>query len=44
MTTILKEMQWQDVNWIQLALDRDKWRNYTSNETDLLIPKMWGIL
>jgi len=41
-TTNLKEMEWQDVNWIQLTKDRDNWRNYLSTEIDLLIPKNAG--
>ena len=32
-TTNLKEMEWQDVNWIQLSQDRDNWRNHMNTET-----------
>lgn len=42
MTTNLKEMEWQNVNWIQLAQDMDNWRNHMSAEIDRLTPKNAG--
>ena len=41
-TTNLKEMEWQDVNWIHMAQDRYNQRTHTSTEIDHFIQKNMG--
>jgi hypothetical protein len=34
----LKEIRWGDVDWIYLALDRDKWRAIVNTIMNLCVP------
>jgi hypothetical protein len=34
----LREIGWYDVDWIELAQDRDQWRTLVNTEMNLRIP------
>ena len=34
----LQEIRWKNVNWIDLALDRDKWRGLVNAVMNLRVP------
>jgi hypothetical protein len=34
----LREIGWDDVNWIDLAQDRDRWRAYVNTVMNLRVP------
>jgi len=35
----IKEIDWEDVDWIDLAQDRDKWRDPTNKVMSLRVAK-----
>jgi hypothetical protein len=40
----LREIGWDDMDWIDLAQDRDQWRDLVNTVTNLRVPyKMLGI-
>jgi hypothetical protein len=39
----VKEMGWQNVDWIHLAPARDKWRTFVNTVIDFGVHKLWGI-
>jgi hypothetical protein len=41
--TDLREIEWGDMNWIDLALDRDQWRALVNKVMNFGVPKKcWG--
>jgi hypothetical protein len=34
----LREIEWDDIDWIHLAQDRDKWRRLVNTVTNLWVP------
>jgi hypothetical protein len=34
----LREIEWDDMNWIDLAQDRDRWRAYVNAVMNLRVP------
>jgi hypothetical protein len=34
----LKETEWEEVDWIQLALNRDRWRDLVNTVMNLRVP------
>jgi hypothetical protein len=39
----IREVGWEDMNWIELAQDRDRWRALVNEVMNLRFHKMRGI-
>ena len=39
----LQEVGFGGIDWIEMALDRDRWRALVNAVLNLRIPKIWGI-
>ena len=38
----VQEVEWEDVDWVKLAQDRDNWRDVVNMMTNLQVPQNSG--